>query len=255
MTIALILAGGTGLRMGAEIPKQFIKVLDKPVIVHTLEVFESHPEIDMIEVVSVSNYMDEVSDYSLKYNINKLKYVIEGGETCQQSIYKGILGLKNICSSDDIVMIAMSVAPLISCDIITDSIRICKKYGNAIAATNSIYSFSTIKDGYWADNYIYKEDHVTLNMPWTFPYGKLYWAYKNAYDNGVGTDIRSYTTSLMINLGEKLYFSKDSQANKLKLTTFDDMDMLEGYLLINEIRKGNVNIIEKVRKQKNDLGR
>ena len=254
MAIAVILAGGVGIRMGHDIPKQFIEVLGKPVIVHTLEVFENNPEIDAIEVVAVSEYAAEVESYKVKYNITKLKWVVHGGKTCQDSIRNGVMGLENICSPDDIIVLAMSVCPLITNDIIADSISVCKKHGNAIAAAHSIYNFSTVQEGYWAENYILKEEHVTLNLPWTFPFGKLLWAYKKAYEENIGTDIRSYTTTLMVDLGEKLYFSKDSQANKLKLTTFDDLDMLEGYLLIRELRKGNMDSIKQIRKNSSEKG-
>jgi len=250
MNVAVVLAGGTGNRMGASVPKQFMHVLGKPVIVYTLEVFEAHPDIDAIEVVLVEGYADQMRRYKEEYNLTKLKWIITGGANFQESVYNGVTNLEAYCSNDDIVMLAMSVCPLISDDIITDSLRVCNKHGNAISADNSIYNFSTLKDGYWADNYVLKEEHVTLNLPWTFPLGKLLWAYKKAHDSKIGIDDRSYTTTLMIDLGEKLYFSKDSASNRLKLTTFDDVDMLEGYLLIQELRRGNTEAAKSIRERK-----
>ena len=250
MNIAIVLAGGVGNRMGSNIPKQFLTVLGKPVIAWTLDVFEKHHEIDAIEVVTVESWIADVFSYKDKYGISKLKWVISGGETCQDSIRNGVFNLKNHCNDNDIITIVMSVCPLITDDIISDSIHVCNEYGNAIAGVQSIYNFSTLKDGFWADNYIYKEDHVTLNMPWTFPFGKLLWAYERAYSENIGTDVRAYTPTLMVDLGEKLFFSKDSQANKLKLTTFDDIDMLEGYLLLHELRQGNFMSMELIRKTK-----
>ena len=261
MNIALVLAGGVGRRMGATTPKQFLSVLGKPVIVHTLEVFQNNSNIDAIEVVTVDSYIEEVESYREKYGIDKLKWIVSGGDTCQESIRNGIFNLEEKAKGNDNILIVMSVAPLISDEVIDDSIRVCNKYGNAVAGAYSIYNFSTIHrnvehnfdlkesltdkpigsvdECVWANNYIYKEDHVTLNMPWTFPMGKLLWAYKKAFNEGIGNDVRAYTTTLMVDLGEKLYFSKDTQKNKLKLTTLDDVDMLEGYLLIQELKKGN----------------
>jgi 2-C-methyl-D-erythritol 4-phosphate cytidylyltransferase len=250
MNIAVVLAGGTGNRMGASVPKQFMHVLGKPVIVYTLEVFESHPDIDAIEVVLLEGYEDQMQKYKEEYNLTKLKWITTGGANFQESVYNGVTFLENHCTNDDIIMLAMSVCPLITDDIITDSLEVCNKYGNAISADNSIYNLSTLRDGYWANNYVLKEEHVTLNLPWTFPYGKLLWAYKKAHDTNTGMDDRSYTTTLMIDLGEKLYFSKDSASNRLKMTTFDDVDMLEGYLLIQELRKGNTEAACKIREQK-----
>ena len=250
MTIAVILAGGVGQRMKMSLPKQFVKVLDVPVIIYTLKIFQAHPEIDAIEIVTVSSFIEEVNSYSSQYNISKLKWITNGGDNFQRSVYNGVMNLNGVCSNDDIIMLAMSVSPLITSDIISDSLRICKQYGNAVAGDYSIYNLSRIQDNYWAQNYILKEEHFTLNMPWTFPFEKLLWAYSKAYSNSFGMDDRSYTTTLMIDLGEKLYFSKDSQANKLKLTTVEDLDMLEGFLLLHEIRKGNIEAINKIRMNK-----
>jgi len=134
VNIAVILAGGIGKRMGSDIPKQFIKINSKPVVVYTLEKFQRHPEIDAIEVVSVESYINEVWSYFQEYNITKLKWVVKGGKNFQESAKNGVFNLKKSCCEDDIIMFHMSVSPLIDNEIISDSINTCKKYGNAIAA-------------------------------------------------------------------------------------------------------------------------
>lgn len=238
MNVALVLAGGVGRRMGAGVPKQFIEVLGKPVIVHTLEVFENSPSIDAIEVACVESYIGDVWAYKEKFGITKLRWVVPGGDICQDTIRNGVFALEGICSPDDIILMAMSVVPLIDEAVIKDSLRVCKEHGNAVAGDYSIYNLCKVENGVMESReYVLKEEHVTLNLPWTWPFGKLLWAYKEAYSRNIGTDVRSYTTTLMIDLGEKLYFSKDTQKNKLKLTTFDDVDMLEGYLLVRQLRE------------------
>jgi len=239
MNIAIILAGGLGKRMGSEIPKQFIKILGKPVIIYTLEVFENNPEIDAIEVVCVADYIEDLWSYSKINNITKLKWIIPGGDSCQDSIRNGVINLEDICKDEDIILLAMSVSPLIDDEIISDSLAVCRRYGNAIAGSESIYNFSKLEEGSYANSYILKEKCITLNMPWTFRYKKLLWAYKKAYSENIATDANSYTPTLMIDLGETIYFSKDSQKNKLKLTTFDDLDLFEGYLILNKIRNSH----------------
>jgi 2-C-methyl-D-erythritol 4-phosphate cytidylyltransferase len=236
VNIAVILAGGVGKRMGADIPKQFIKINSKPVVVYTLEKFQRHPEIDAIEVVSVESYINEVWSYFQEYNITKLKWVVKGGKNFQESAKNGVFNLEKSCCEDDIIMFHMSVSPLIDNEIISDSINTCKKYGNAIAASPSIFNICRIKKGYYSDEYFSKKDLVTLNLPWTLKFGKALWAYKKAYRENIGTGSDAYLVSLLIDLGEKLYFSRDSQKNKLKLTTFDDVDLLEGYLMLMEKR-------------------
>lgn len=232
MNIAVILAGGIGRRMGSDIPKQFIEIDNKPVIIYTMEKFQDNEEIDAIEVVCLESYIGKVWAYAKKHDISKLKWIVSGGETAQESIRNGVFNLENVCDENDIVMFHMSVSPLIDDEIITDALHVCKKYGNAIAGDQSIFNICRIKEGYYSDEYYSKKDLVTLNMPWTVKYGKALWAYKKAYNENIGTEPDAYLVSLLVDLGEKLFFSKDSQKNKLKLTTFDDVDLLEGYLML-----------------------
>ena len=93
MNIAIIIAGGSGSRMGQEIPKQFINVYDKPVLVYTLEGFQKHPQIDAIEVVCIDGWHDVLLAYARQFNIDKLKWVVSGGSTGQESIRNGVYNL------------------------------------------------------------------------------------------------------------------------------------------------------------------
>ena len=105
MNTALILAGGTGQRMRQEIPKQFINVNDKPLIIYTLEAFQKHPQVDNILVVCLDVWHDILKRYAKQNKITKMQWVINGGNTGQESIRNGVYYLENICSSDDIVII------------------------------------------------------------------------------------------------------------------------------------------------------
>ena len=98
MNIALIIAGGSGSRMGQDIPKQFINVYDKPIIVYTLESFQKHPEIDAIEVVCIDGWHDVLWAYAKQFGIEKLKWVVSNGDTAQESIRNGLLGLRGQCN-------------------------------------------------------------------------------------------------------------------------------------------------------------
>lgn len=237
MNIAVILAGGVGRRMGAEIPKQFIEINNKPVIVHTLEKFEEHSEIDAIEVVCVEGFINDIWSYAEKFNISKLKWVTPGGDTAQESTRNGLYNLEGECKDEDNILFHMSVSPLVDEEIISDALTVCNKYGNAVAANESIFNLCRIKEGYYSDEYYSKKDLVTLNMPWTIKFGKGIEAYKKAYRENIATDTNAYLVSLLYELGERIYFSKDTQKNKLKLTTFDDVDMFEGYLMLMDKRE------------------
>ena len=105
MNTAIIIAGGCGHRLGQDIPKQFIHVYDKPILVYTLESFQRHPKIDAIGLVCIDGWHDVIKAYAKQFRIDKLKWVISGGETAQESIRNGVYHLEGICSDDDIVII------------------------------------------------------------------------------------------------------------------------------------------------------
>lgn len=129
--IALLIAGGSGNRMGQSIPKQFLTVNERPVIVYTLEAFQRHPEIDSIAVVCIDGWQSVLQAYANQFNITKLQYIVSGGKNGQDSIRNGVYELERHFKSDDIVLIHDAIRPMISADIISDCIRITKEKGNA----------------------------------------------------------------------------------------------------------------------------
>ena len=112
-TVAIVLAGGESEKEGNSVPRQFVHVYDKPVLVYTLEGFQRHPQIDEIGVVCLSGWEEMVWAYSKQFNVNKLKWVVSGGENGQESIYNGIKHLINSNSSVEIVIIHDGIRPLI----------------------------------------------------------------------------------------------------------------------------------------------
>ena len=131
--IALIIAGGVGARTHQNIPKQFIHVHDIPIIIYTLKAFEQHRQIDSIEVVCLEGWHDVLWAYSKQFNISKLENIVKGGEKGQDSIRNGLFDIaKRYHNDDDIVLIHDSIRPMVSQDIITENIRICREKGNAI---------------------------------------------------------------------------------------------------------------------------
>lgn len=125
MNVAIIIAGGVGNRMGAEIPKQFIKIEGKPVLAYTLESFEHHEMIDAIEVVCVEGWENEVWIYVEKYGITKLKWLTKGGKTGQESIRNGVFNLENELKDNDIVIVHDGIRPLVDPNVLTDVINKC----------------------------------------------------------------------------------------------------------------------------------
>lgn len=129
------------------------------------------PEIDAIQVVAVESYIEKVWGYAAQYNISKLKWVVSGGESAQESTRNSVFDLEKYICREDTVLYHMSVSPLIGDEIISDYLRVCKKYGNAIAGSQSIFNVCRLKENYYSDEYYSKKDLVTLNMPWSINYG------------------------------------------------------------------------------------
>ena len=126
MNVAVIIAGGSGSRMGQDIPKQFINVYDKPVLVYTLEGFQKHPQIDHILVVCIDGWHDVVKAYAKQFGVDKLQWVVSGGNSGQESIRNGIYALEGICSDNDIVIIHDGIRPLVDETVLTDVIVKCQ---------------------------------------------------------------------------------------------------------------------------------
>lgn len=229
MNTAIILAGGKGIRMGQEIPKQFIDIYGKPVLFYTLESFENHPMIDAIEVVCVEGWEDAVWAYARKYNISKLRWVVSGGETGQESIRNGVYFLENICRDDDIVVIHDGIRPLVERSVLTDVIQVCRKKGNAVSSLPYNEQIFIKDDEESTIRYIPRETLRRVSTPQAYKYGKLLWAYRTAFEKKIGIYGSSYTNTMFTELGERLYFAAGSDRN-IKLTTQDDLELFKAYL-------------------------
>lgn len=229
MNIALIIAGGSGHRMKQDIPKQFINVYDKPVLLYTLESFQNHPKIDAIEVVCLDGWHDILRAYSKQFNITKLQWVISGGETGQESIRNGVFNLKEHCGDTDIVVIHDGIRPLVDESVLSDVIAKCEKYGNAVSSLPYNEQIFKVKDETSTCEYISRETIRRVVTPQAYKYGKLLWAYREAFEKKVGIYGSSYTNTMMVDFGEVLYFAAGSEKN-IKITTKDDLEMFKAYL-------------------------
>ncbi|MBF0709854.1 MULTISPECIES: 2-C-methyl-D-erythritol 4-phosphate cytidylyltransferase [unclassified Gemella] len=235
MNIAIIIAGGSGSRMGQDIPKQFINVYDKPVIIYTLESFQRNPLIDAIEVVCIDGWHDVLWAYAKQFNIDKLKWVISGGETGQESIRNGVYNLKDTVSEDDIVIIHDGIRPLVDDSVLEDVIAKAKKYGNGVTSLPYNEQIFVIDedDENTTQKYVVRETLRRVATPQAYNYNLLYTKYQEAFDKKIGIYGSSYTNTMMVDLGEKLYFAKGSDKN-IKLTTKDDLEMFKAYLKLDK---------------------
>lgn len=237
LNIAVILAGGVGNRVGAGIPKQFIEVLGKPVLAYTIEAFEEHPEVDVILVVCVKSYIDQMQKMKEKYGFSKLSWVTEGGDTFQESVINGIRFLEDKASDGDTVLVHFGASPFITADIITDCIRVCKEKGNAISTTDYYLlsgekksTASVSESENYTEKYINRDTIAVMNTPHAFRFGFIRDMYKEAIETGVIDTVEPHTTTLMYAMGKKIYFALGSQ-NNIKITRKEDLELFEGYVL------------------------
>lgn len=231
MTTAIIIAGGSGSRMGQDIPKQFINVYDKPVLIYTLEGFQKHPQIDAIEVVCIDGWHDVLWAYAKQFNITKLKWVISGGETGQESIRNGVYNLEGKANPDDIIIIHDGIRPLVDETVLTDVIMKAKKCGNAVTSLpyNEQIFVVNPEDTTTTTQYIPRETLRRVSTPQAYRFDLLDSKYHEAYEKEIGIYGSSYTNTMMVELGETLYFAAGSDKN-IKLTTKDDLEMFKAYL-------------------------
>ena len=233
MNTAIILAGGTGQRMHQEIPKQFINVNDKPLIIYTLEAFQRHPQIDSILVVCIDGWHDILKAYARQNHISKLKWVISGGSTGQESIRNGVFALENECKEDDIVVIHDGIRPLVDENVLSDVIVKCGIYGNAVTSLPYNEQIFVKKDEETTEQYIPRETLRRVSTPQAYKYGTLLRSYKRAFEEKIGIYGSSYTNTMMTDLGETLHFAAGSDKN-IKITTQDDLELFKALLMLKE---------------------
>ena len=236
MNIAVILAGGTGTRVGADIPKQFIEIMGKPILAYTLENFNKNEQIDAIEVVCHKDWIDEVYAIKEKYGIGKMKWVVQGGSTFQESTMNGIFFLKGKASPDDIVVISFGVSPMTNDDVIDDSIRVAKEHGNGISSEDSVLCTCIKDDEYSSTQNLIRETIKGFSNPWSFRFGELVEAYEEAQRRGILETLEPHTTSVYLALGKRIWFSKSSGHN-FKITMKEDLERFEGLQLLKAKRK------------------
>ena len=227
MNIALILAGGYGSRTAQDIPKQFMNVYDKPLIIYTLENFERHSEIDGIVVVCLKGWHEVLRTYARQYKITKLKWIVSGGNDGQESTEKGIEVLKEVCSESDVVMIHDAIRPFITKEVISDGIRKCMEKGSGLSAVRCQETIVRTEDGISGSENIERKEVMRVQTPQAYRYGKALWAYEEARRQGITGEV--YINTLMLRLGEKLYFSKGTEKN-VKVTTIDDLEVFKALL-------------------------
>ena len=221
MNTALIFAGGAGRRMhSAGKPKQFLELHGKPIIIHTLEHFERHPEIDAIAVVCIAGWIDYLKDLLIRFHIKKVRWIVPGGETSQESTRAGLSILEANCDpKNTVVLIHDGVRPLITEKLISDNIAAVKQYGNAITAAPAIETIITVDENEDVTALIDRQSCRLARAPQSFYLSDIIAMHQKAMADNYDKMIDS--ASLMIHYGVKLHLV-EGPAENIKITTPSD---------------------------------
>ncbi len=229
MNYALIIAGGSGNRMGQDIPKQFMHLDNCPIIIHTMMAFQKHPDIQGIAVVCLAGWETVLQSYANQFNVTKLKWIFPGGGNGQESIHNGIVGLKEAgCADTDLVLVHDAVRPLLSQDIISSNIAVCQKFGYAITGIQCREAILESEDGFSTTTSIPRDKLIRTQTPQTFTLGSLLQAHDKAQAMGITSSVASCTLMAEIG-GVEMHIVPGSEKN-IKVTTVEDLEILKALM-------------------------
>ena len=227
----ILLAGGIGKRMGADIPKQFMEVKEKPIIVYSIENFQRNPQIEKIVVVCVRDWIAHLQELIKAYNLSKVEWIIEGGDTGHDSIRNGVFFLKDKIEPTDFIVVHDAVRPVLPQKTLDEVIRVAHENGNACSSTvchPPIVYTNDFKSGITDVD----REHVMLTAsPQVFQYALALKCYEMAEKENKHSF--TFTSSLLIHYGERVYFAEGTTCN-IKVTRKEDLALFEALLMIPE---------------------
>ena len=229
MNVALIFAGGVGARMQADVPKQFLEIDDVPILVRTIQIFQTNKNIDKVYVVMLKEYIDYTNYLIHKYNLDKVAGVVCGGETGQDSIYKGLCQISEDCPYDTTVLIHDGVRPILPSEIIDENIDSVKKYGSAITCKKCTETI--IMKGLDDDVVDMTDRSISLMAcaPQSFRLGDIMEAHKAVRKVNPNYDGVIDSCTLMRVFKKKLHVIMGNNDN-IKVTTKDDYFIAQAIL-------------------------
>lgn len=233
MNIAIIFAGGSGVRMGAGMPKQFLEINGRPIIIHTLENFQNCDEIDKIYISCKNDYINQLSCFVKKFNINKVCKIVSGGQTGLESIYNALIAAYEENSDDSIVLIHDGVRPIIADDLIKKNIESVKKHGCGITCTPFFETPVISKDGSKIDSVLLRNEIFTAQAPQSFYLKDILDAHREVRKNNPNYDNIVDSCSLFKSQGHDIYIIQGNRGN-IKVTTPEDFYVLRALLQYKE---------------------
>lgn len=236
MVTAMLFAGGIGARMqSSDLPKQFLEVGGKPIIVHTMEHFSKHPLVDAIVVACKEDWIDYLVGLVERYAVKKVRSIVPGGETGFASIHNGVVATAAFSASpDDIILICDGVRPMLSPQLITDCIEHTKAHKTAVPVTPSIDSLLYSTDGESCRQSYDRNTMYITQAPQGYTMERILWAHEEAKRRGILNPISS--SELFIELGESVHLFKGERFN-IKVTTPEDLVLLRAQFYYENYKK------------------
>ena len=233
MNIAIIFAGGSGVRMGAGVPKQFLEINGKPIIIHTLQLFQYHKMIDKIYVSILKDYVDYMKELVEDYHLSKVVSVIPGGETAQDSIYNALKKAESENPDDSVVLLHDGVRPFVSYDVIANNIEGVKKNGNAITCTACYETILLSKSGEQVDSVPYRKDTFAAQAPQSFVLKDIIAAHDVVRARPEGYENMVDACTILKSQGIEVHMVEGNRGN-IKVTTPEDVYMYRALLQYKE---------------------
>lgn len=233
--IAIIFAGGSGVRMGAGKPKQFLEVNGKPIIIHTLEIFENHKMIDEIYIACKEDYIETLKKLLKRFDISKVKSIVPGGSTGMGSIYNALSAAAKDNDNNDIVLIHDGVRPIVTDELINDVIEKTEKYGSAVTCTPLFETPIISKTGDCVEETPKRSDCYTAQAPQAFKLGDVLEAHNKIIKDNPEYDGIVDNCTLMKKLGKEVPIVKGPRSN-IKVTTTEDLYIFKALLEFEETR-------------------
>ncbi len=236
MITAMLFAGGIGARMqSSDLPKQFLEVGGKPIIVHTMEHFSRHYLVDGIVVACKEDWIDYLTDLVKEFGIKKVRAIVPGGETGYASIHNGVVATSKFSTDpEDIILICDGVRPMLSEKLITDCIEETKKHKTAVPVTPSIDSLLYSTDGETCRKSYDRNTMYITQAPQGYTMERILWAHNEAEKRGITNPISS--SELFIELGESVHIFKGERFN-IKVTTPEDLITLRSQFYYENYKK------------------
>ena len=229
MNVAIVFAGGVGARMGSEVPKQFLELNGKPVLAHTLGIFQKHARVDKIVLVVAPAHFDDSRALAAAYGISKLHRLVACGDSAQESIYNGLRAAAEDFPPETTVLLHDGVRPYLEPQVIDANIDAVENFGNAVTYTPCYETIVLSKDGEKISALPYRRESYTAQAPQSFRLGEILAAHERIRARPEGyTDMVDQAT-ICWTLGIPIHLVRGNRGN-VKITTPEDIVMLSALL-------------------------